>query len=152
LTRERVFGLLQTLSATTLATLFQDLDMAWSQLYVWCAQFLGLSFRERLMCVFANLGRRFGVQDSRGTLLTLELSHDELADMIASSRPMVSRLIAELFDQRHLRRAGKHYVLVEQTSAEPIAAVPTVSLSARDVNGNHGVGELAARVKQARSA
>jgi CRP-like cAMP-binding protein len=72
------------------------LNTYWSSTAYHRIRFLSLSFRERLEMVLADLGYRFGVVESRGTILTLELSHDSLAEMIGSSRPMVSRLIGEM--------------------------------------------------------
>ena len=57
-------------------------------------------------------------------LLTVELSHDDLAEMIASSRPMVSRLIADMMDQRVIARQGKHYILLNNTAASATNDAP----------------------------
>ncbi len=54
-------------------------------------------------------------------LLTLELSHQELAEMIGSSRAMVSRLIAELMESGELARQGRHYIFVKP----PIIEAPS---------------------------
>jgi hypothetical protein len=37
--------------------------------------------------------------------------------MIASSRPMVSRLMAEMMRQRIIARQGKHYILLSTSTA-----------------------------------
>jgi CRP-like cAMP-binding protein len=76
-----------------------------------------MSFRERLQTVFTDLAARFAVSDGRGMLLTVELSHEDLAEMIASSRPMVSRLMAEMMRQRIIARQGKHYILLSTSTA-----------------------------------
>jgi hypothetical protein len=72
-----------------------------------------MPFRERLEVVLHELGSKFGVRDTRGILLMPELSHADLADMIGSSRPMVSRLIADMTDEGRLLRQGKQFVLLE---------------------------------------
>jgi hypothetical protein len=51
------------------------------------------------------------VSDSRGILLMPELSHADFADMIGSSRPMVSRLFTEMTEEKLLSHQGKHLVL-----------------------------------------
>ena len=79
----------------------------------WFGAFLGMPFRERLDVVLHELGSKFGVRDKRGILLMPELSHADLAEMIGSSRPMVSRLIAEVTEEGHLLRHGKQFVLLE---------------------------------------
>jgi len=64
--------------------------------------------------VLKDLANRFGVEDSRGTLLITDLLHAKLAEMIGSSRPMITRLINEMVDQGVLARRGKQYVLLNR--------------------------------------
>lgn len=120
-TRDYVMKALQKLSATQLVAVFERFNTSWSSLACYYTQFLGMSFRDRLQTVFVNLSARFAVSDARGDLLTVELSHDDLAEMIASSRPMVSRLIAEMTDQRIIERQGKHYILLNDTAGAEVA-------------------------------
>ena len=47
-----------------------------------------------------------------------ELSHADLADMIGSSRPMVSRLIADMAEESLMLRQGKQFVLLEPFAGE----------------------------------
>ena len=56
---------------------------------------LGVSFRERLEIVLTDLINRFGVREKRGILIVPELSQLDLAEMIGSSRPMISRLVPD---------------------------------------------------------
>ncbi len=120
-TRDYVMKALQKLSPLRLVAVFERFNTSWSSLACSYAQFLGMSFRDRLQTVFANLAARFAVRDARGMLLTVELSHDDLAEMISSSRPMVSRLIAEMMDQRMIARQGKHYILLNNSAARGVA-------------------------------
>jgi len=69
-----------------------------------------------------SLGTRFGIYDKRGTLLVPELSHEDLAEMIGSSRPMVSKLISDMIEEGFLARGEKrHFILrhKERTSTRP---------------------------------
>jgi CRP-like cAMP-binding protein len=132
-TRDHVFRALHRLSPQKLVSLVESLNSSWSAMHSFHARFLGLSFRERLEIIFAQLGQRFGVKDSRGVLLTPELSHEALAEMIASSRPMVSRLIAEMVDQRVIARQGKHYILLDAFTAVP-GKTPVTSLRTASVS------------------
>jgi hypothetical protein len=86
------------------------------------ASLMTLSYRERLEAMLTEVAARFGVKETRGTLLTLELGHDDWAEMIGSSRPMVSRLIAEMVQSRVLAREGKHYILLADGGVERPAA------------------------------
>jgi len=90
----------------------------WSSMAQWFGAFLGMSFRERLEVVLHDLGAKFGVTDKRGILLMPELAHADLADMIGSSRPMVSRLIAEMTEEGRLLRQGKQFLLLEPFAGE----------------------------------
>ena len=160
-TRDYVMKALRKLSAPQLVTVFERFNTSWSSLACSYAQFLGMSFRDRLLKVFANLAGRFAVRDARGILLTIELCHGDLAEMIACSRPMVSRLIAELIDQRIIARQGKNYILLDNPagrgagSAAPretgnAAARGTAEASMRVsgslTNGARGCSPIAAAV------
>jgi len=149
-TRDYVMKALQKLSPLRLVALFERFNTSWSSLACSYAQFLGMSFRDRLQTVFANLAARFAVRDARGMLLTVELSHDDLAEMIASSRPMVSRLIAEMLDQGIIARQGKHYILLNNPAASGSgnsAAIGTGN-SAAIRTGNHAArGSAEPRIK-----
>src|SRR5713226_1391546 len=81
-TREHVLKLLHALERATLLQVVERLNTAWSSMAQWFGTFLGMSFKERLNFVLKELGAKFGVRDSRGVLLTLELAHADFADMI----------------------------------------------------------------------
>ena len=117
-TREHVIKLLQSLDHAALLQMIERLNTAWSSIAQWFGTFLGMSFQERLEVVLSELGARFGVRDARGVILTPELSHADLADMIGSSRPMVSRLIAEMTEEGLLLQQGKQYILLEALARE----------------------------------
>jgi len=112
-TREYVIKLLQSLEHAALLQVIERLNTAWSSTAQWFGAFLGMSFRERLEVVLSELGSNFGVSDTRGILLVPELAHADLAEMIGSSRPMVSRLIAEMTEEGLLLRQGKQFILLE---------------------------------------
>ncbi len=130
-TRDHVLAMLKSMPAAGLVALLQDVNTTWSEVFSWCAKFLGLSFRDRLRSIFEYLASRYGVRESRGILLTPELSHDDLAEMIASSRPMVSRLIAEFIDQGELARQGRHYILVNSANGSAPRPQPAGSKAMR---------------------
>src|ERR1700740_1892139 len=86
-TRDQIVPILNKLDRAGTIHLLEQLNVAWSAMferYVW---FLGSPFRTRLEMVLNSLGTRFGVSDKRGTLVVPELSHEDLAEMIGSSRP-----------------------------------------------------------------
>jgi hypothetical protein len=115
LTREHVFRLLQTLEPMQLIRLLEYVNTIWSAAANSWATFISLDYRERLELVLKDLAARFGVEDSRGTLLITDLLHAKLAEMIGSSRPMITRLINEMVAQGVLARHGKQYVLLNRS-------------------------------------
>jgi CRP/FNR family cyclic AMP-dependent transcriptional regulator len=112
-TRNHLLNLLQTLDQESRSRLIERVNTAWSSIAHRFGTFLGMTFKERLEFVLRELGEKFGVGDSRGALLRPELSHSDYADMIGSSRPMVSRLLSEMSDEGVLLRQGKQLVLSE---------------------------------------
>jgi CRP/FNR family cyclic AMP-dependent transcriptional regulator len=112
-TRERVVRLLRSVDPDQAIELYQSLNSLWSlTLHGW-ASFIGLPFQQRLEVVLSDLGRRVGVHDTRGTLIIPELSQADLAEMIASSRPLVSRLLNEMEERGLVLRRGKQYLLLK---------------------------------------
>src|SRR5271155_1676742 len=75
---------------------------------------LNLPFWDRLTMVMTDLAKRAGVRDSEGIMLIPEIGHEDLAEMIGCSRPMVSRLIAIMAESGLLARRGKQYVLLKK--------------------------------------
>ncbi len=112
ITRHHVRELLKVLDNESLLQLMERANSAWAGWVQYYAMFLGYSFRERLELALTELGRKFGVSDSDGILLTFEPGHADLAEMIGSSRPLVSRLMAQLQDEGEIARRGRRYVLL----------------------------------------
>ena len=108
-------SLLRKLDQERLIQLLGHLNATWSAWLERYAGFIGVSFRERIETVFKELGTRFGVDDKRGTLIILELSQEDLAEMIGSSRPMVSKLLVDMVEEGLLARAEQHrFILLRQ--------------------------------------
>ena len=112
LTREHLRKLAEKADSATLVRAIEQINTAWSSVARWYATFLGLSLRGRLETVLHDLGTRLGTKEKAGIWLSPELSHSDLAEMIQSSRPMVSRLISQMIDEGILGRRGRHYILI----------------------------------------
>src|SRR5258708_5992787 len=112
LTREHLRKLAEKADRATLVRAIEQINTAWSSVAHWYAMFLGFSLRERLEVVLHDLGVRLGAKEKAGIWLSAELSHSDLAEMIQSSRPMVSRLISQMIDEGILGRRGRHYILI----------------------------------------
>src|SRR5208282_1555802 len=146
-TRQHVLKMLRGLDQSVLLKLLESLNGFWSALLHRYAVFLSMSLRERLQMVLADLGARFGVNDARGIMLTPELAQEELAEMIGSSRPMVSKLLSEMAERSMIACQGRRYILVRGSGLDltPQWLLPTGSKPRREAaefgrgNGAGGV-------------
>jgi CRP-like cAMP-binding protein len=112
-TRQRIEEILRGLDNDTLFRLLELVNSRWSKAWSRTVMLLSLSFRERLYAVFQDLAARFGVNEARGTLLIPELGHEDFADLIGSSRPLVTKLLAEIVSQGMIGRSGKRYIVLK---------------------------------------
>jgi len=117
-TRDHVRNLLKNMSPEELLALSERMNSAASEWVQYYATFLGLSYRERIEMVMAELGRKFGIPDSDGILLTFEPTHSDLAEMIGSSRPVVGRVLTELIDDGEIGRRDRKYILLRGGAIE----------------------------------
>jgi CRP/FNR family transcriptional regulator, cyclic AMP receptor protein len=73
--------------------------------------FIGLSVREKLAGALLELGAKFGVDDARGKLLTLKLTHADLAELVGASRQRTTEQLNE-FEREHLLiRDGRRLII-----------------------------------------
>ena len=116
ITRDRVGKVLSRLDPPLLVRLLGEVTAIWGSFTHYHTRYLGMNFNERMETVLRDLARKFGVKDSRGILLIPELGHADFAEMIGSSRPMVSRLIAEMVANKRLLYNGKHYIVIDHSA------------------------------------
>jgi CRP/FNR family cyclic AMP-dependent transcriptional regulator len=112
--RDHVVRLLANLPTENLLSILAALNSFWSENVRFFTTLLNLPFWDRLTIVLGDLARRAGVQDSEGVVLIPEIFHEDLAEMIGCSRPMVSRLIDQMVKSELLARRGKQYVLLKK--------------------------------------
>jgi CRP/FNR family transcriptional regulator, cyclic AMP receptor protein len=116
--RAQVYKLLARQDPVVLTQILQEVIAAWSELTLRQTQFLGENYSGRLEMVLADLAAKFGVNEARGTLLIPEFGHNDFAEMIGCSRPMVSRLIAEMISGGRLAQHGKHYIIRDESAVK----------------------------------
>src|SRR3990170_527783 len=75
----------------------------------------------RLATLLLNLAERFGEEDGSGTLLGVRLRHQELANMIASTREAVSKVMSEFQREGSIEVQSRRIVLLNK---EAIAERP----------------------------
>ena len=73
--------------------------------------FIGLSVREKLAGALLELGAKFGVDDARGKLLTLKLTHADLAELVGASRQRTTEQLNEFEREHLLLRDGRRLII-----------------------------------------
>ncbi len=68
----------------------------------------------RLTTLLLNLGERFGEQNGVGTVLGMRLTHQDLANMIASTREAVSKVMSELQRGGSIKVENRKIILVDK--------------------------------------
>jgi CRP-like cAMP-binding protein len=143
LTRDQIAQVLNKVDHTGTIRLLEQLNVSWSTMFERYVCFLRSPFRIRLEMALNNLGTRVGINDRRGTLLVPELSHEDLAEMIGSSRPMVSKLIGDMIKENLLERADKrHYIVRPRQRTSTITSDNTQSSFQADGNAKRAVSVL----------
>jgi CRP/FNR family transcriptional regulator, cyclic AMP receptor protein len=163
--RDHVIRLLAELPQENLVSILAALNTFWSENLRFFTTLLNLPFWDRLTIVLTDLAKRAGVRDSQGIILIPEVFHEDLAEMIGCSRPMVSRLIAQMIESGLLARRAKQYVLLNKwdfgeenrNSHKPVSSnegrasgrampstLPRVSSNGNG-SGNNGIAAYAAR-------
>ena len=85
----------------------------WSMLQRY-TNFVGLTVRERLAGALLELGAKFGADDARGVLLTLKLTHADLAELVGASRQRTTEQLIEFEHQQIIRRDGRRLIIVPE--------------------------------------
>jgi len=67
---------------------------------VWQTQSLSSSTAEaRIRMGIHQLAKRHGIRDAHGTIIDLKITHQELAEMVGTSRETVTRVMSRLREQ-----------------------------------------------------
>jgi CRP/FNR family cyclic AMP-dependent transcriptional regulator len=90
----------------------------WWDMFLHCTAGIGLNLRKRLALELLDLANRFGVKDSRGTILSVRLTHEDLADMVGASRQKVTEHIKGFEHQRAILRQGRQLILIPEKLQE----------------------------------
>jgi CRP/FNR family transcriptional regulator len=147
ITRDHILRVMRGLEPEVILAVAENLNSMWSSVVYRYAQFLGMPLRERLEASFAEMAGRFGVPDARGIMLTPELGQEDLAEMIGGSRPMVSKLLIEMAQQKLIARQGRRYILLPHPRAPwkmpPAGPEPARGSEPMQRNGAAGIAERA---------
>jgi CRP/FNR family cyclic AMP-dependent transcriptional regulator len=86
----------------------------WWGMVVRYANFVGLGLRARLAGALLELAEKFGVRDSRGTLLTIKLTHADLAELVGASRQRTTEQLNDFERERVIIRDGRRLIIVPE--------------------------------------
>ncbi len=88
-------------------------------------QIAGIPVRERLLRLLTRLADKYGRQMAGATVIGLEITQQELADMVGASRVAVANALKELRAQGVLSRQGQHYWLApDACTARHFSSLP----------------------------
>ena len=78
----------------------------------------------RLATLLLNLGDRFGSQENgAGTVLQVRLTHQDLANMIASTREAVSKVMSEFQRDGHIETRNRQIAILDRNSLMEQASI-----------------------------
>lgn len=68
---------------------------------------------QRIRAVLKNMSKLYGVKDQRGVLVTLKLTHKDIASYASVSRETVTRLISKLTKDGEIEILDNRYILIK---------------------------------------
>ncbi|MGI8650421.1 MAG: Crp/Fnr family transcriptional regulator [Rubrobacter sp.] len=79
----------------------------------------------RLATLLLNLADRFGVRNGQGVALDVKLTHQDLANMIASTREAVSKVMSEFQRDGYIETKSRKITLIDQATLTEYASGPS---------------------------
>lgn len=134
--RMRLTRALRDLSGSQVLAIVEKNNEQWIQL---CSRFLGfltMTVRSRLAHAIKEISDTFGIDDARGKLISLKLSHEDFAELVGASRPMVSKHLKELAQAGAFAKVSGRYIVTREDllagapSSSPLPA-PSIAASKR---------------------
>jgi len=93
----------------------------WYRLLLRGSSFLSLGLHERIGLALLELCADFGIEESRGTLLRVAVSHNHLANLVGASRPRITEHLARLERDGLVIRQGRQLVVREVELEESVS-------------------------------
>jgi CRP/FNR family transcriptional regulator, cyclic AMP receptor protein len=91
---------------------FHENDLQqWYRVLLRSSSFLNLGLHERIAITLLDLSSKFGIKESRGSLLSACFSHQDIADLVGASRPRVTEHLAQLEHERLIIRQGRQLIV-----------------------------------------
>jgi CRP-like cAMP-binding protein len=83
----------------------------WYRLLRRTSGLLNLNLHERVALTMLDLCDDFGIEDARGTLLTVSISQKDIAGIVGASRPRVTEHIGQMERDHLLFRQGRQFIV-----------------------------------------
>lgn len=100
----------------------QDNLKHWYRLLRRTSCLLNLDLHQRVAITMLDLCDDFGVEDSRGTLLTVSFSHKDVASIVGASRPRVTEHLQQMERDHLLFRQGRQFIVSDEKLSSSLAA------------------------------
>jgi CRP-like cAMP-binding protein len=104
---------------------------------------------ERLLKLLTWMGNRFGSQQEAGIKLKLLLTHQDLAEVLGTTRVTITRTMGKLESQGIIRDLTQRWLFIDRSACLPIVAVADalrahlpISVSSSSILPNVGVVSL----------
>jgi len=105
---------------------FHENDLKhWYRLLRRTSGLLNLDLHERVAITMLDLCDDFGIEDARGTLLTVALSHKDIANIVGASRPRVTEHLGQMERDQLLIREGRQFIVSAAKLSRSLAAQAT---------------------------
>lgn len=83
-----------------------------------CVRGMAINLRKRLALELLELAASFGLQHSRGTILSVRPTHQDLANSVGASRQKVSECLGDFERHRAVIREGRRLIIVPRRLRE----------------------------------
>ncbi|MBM4258193.1 MAG: Crp/Fnr family transcriptional regulator [Deltaproteobacteria bacterium] len=115
---EQFISTLLGIPFSSFSALMSSTVSRWEDLLYRYTRFQGLNLPQRLALALLELARKFGVQDARGVILILQLTHEDLANLVGASRQKVTEHLKDLERQEAILRDGRRLIVVPEKLQE----------------------------------
>lgn len=96
-----------------------------------------LDVQQRLKRNLMDLARRHGIATKRGLEIATDLTHEDIAQLVAANRSTITVLLNELKKQGLVWKKGRHWVVITPDHAQTLDGLREAVLSARDWEARH---------------
>lgn len=98
-----------------------ELSKALAEAQSWIEALTFMSGRQRLAELLLHLARDYGQSGSDGLLLNIQLTREDLAEMIGVSQETAIRLLSDLKRERLIKDTDHHLVILDESLLKGIA-------------------------------